>query len=179
MGRAWDRPGPTLGSGAGSGPDADPHSVARAILLRRLAAAPRSRSQLAADLAARDVSSEVAEALLDRFTEVGLIDDTAFASTWVRSRHAAKGLSRQSLRRELRGKGVDDETIATAVEQVGDDDEIAAARALVARRLPATRRLATDVRLRRLVGLLARKGYPGGLALAVVKEALADEDAEV
>jgi regulatory protein len=149
--------------------------MARTILLRRLAAAPRTRAQLAADLAARDVPGVAAERVLDRFTEVGLIDDAAFAATWVRTRHAGRGLSRSALRRELRDKGVDDETVADALSEIDSDDETAAARALVARRLPATRGLPRDARLRRLVGQLARKGYPGGMAMSVVQEALAAE----
>ena len=104
--------GPTPGSPADAGPEPDPESVARTIVLRRLTDAPRSRAELAADLAARNVPVEVSDRVLDRFTEVGLVDDAAFASEWVRSRHATRGLSRSALRRELRGKGVDDETVA-------------------------------------------------------------------
>ena len=167
--------GPTPGSPADLGPEPDPESVARTIVLRRLTAAPRSRAQLADDLAARDVPDEVAERVLDRFTEVGLVDDAAFAATWVRSRHATRGLSRRALSHELRSKGVDDETVAAAVEEIDGDAEEATARALVGRRLAATRGLAPEARLRRLVGQLARKGYPGGLALRVAREALAAE----
>ena len=117
-------------------------------------------------------------AVLDRFTEVGLVDDAAFAEVWVRTRHAGRGLSRSALTRELRAKGVDDETVADAVEAIDDDAEAAAARALVARRLPAMRSLPAEVRMRRLVGQLARKGYSGGLAMRVVREALdADQPA--
>jgi regulatory protein len=167
--------GPTPGSAADDGPEPDPASVARSIVLRKLTAAPRSRAQLAGDLAARDVPDDVATAVLDRFTEVGLVDDAAFAEAWVRTRHAGRGLSRRALRQELRAKGVDDETVADAVEAIDDDAEVAAARALVARRLPGMRGLPPDVRMRRLVGQLARKGYPGGLAIRVVREALAGE----
>ena len=99
--------------------------MARTILLRRLAAAPRTRAQLAADLAAREVPTAVAERVLDRFAEVGLVDDAAFAETWVRTRHAGRGLSRSALRRELRDKGVDDETVAGAVDAIDVDDEAA------------------------------------------------------
>ena len=164
--------GPTPGSAADEGPEPDPAAVARSIVLRKLTAAPRSRAQLAGDLAARDVPDEVATAVLDRYEEVGLVDDAAFAEAWVRTRHAGRGLSRSALRRELRAKGVDDETVAEAVEAVDDEAEAAAARALVDRRLPGMRRLPSEVRLRRLVGQLARKGYSGGLAMRVVREAL-------
>jgi regulatory protein len=169
--------GPTPGSPADLTPDADPESAARGIVLRKLTAAPRSRAQLEADLAAREVPDDVAKRVLDRFTEVGLVDDAAFAESWVRSRHAGRGLSRRALRHELRQKGVDDETAGAAVEEIGPDEESAAAAALVARRLPATRGLAAEVRVRRLAGMLARKGYPGGMSLQVVRDALAAEGA--
>lgn len=171
--------GPTPGSPADTGPDADPESAARGIVLRKLTSAPRTRAQLQADLAARAVPEEVAERVLDRFAEVGLVDDAAFAESWVRSRHAARGLSRRALRHELRQKGVDDETAGAAVADIDPDDEVAAAVALVARRLPSTRRLPTEVRVRRLAGMLARKGYPSGLAMRVVRDALADEGRDV
>lgn len=163
---------------AASGPDADPESVARSIVLRKLTAAPRTRAQLETDLARRDVPEQVVERVLDRFTEVGLVDDAAFADLWVRSRHASRGLSRRALGQELRAKGVDQETVAMAVDQLDDDDELTAARALVARKLPSTRSLAPEARMRRLVGQLARKGYPGGLAVRTVREALATEATE-
>jgi len=166
--------GPTPGSSADEVPDADPASVARSIVLRKLTAAPRSRAQLEEDLRRRDVPDAVAAAVLDRFTEVGLVDDAAFAALWVRSRHASRGLSRRALAHELRHKGIDDETAAAALDEVDGDDEQAAAQLLVAKRLPALRRVDDQVATRRLVGMLARKGYPGGLAAQVVRAALAD-----
>jgi regulatory protein len=170
--------GPTPGSPADDGPEPDPSSVARQILLRKLTAAPRTRAELAADLAARDVPADVAEQALDRFTEVGLIDDAAFADAWVRSRRSTRGLSSRALQRELRGKGVDDETISAAVDAIDPESEVETAAALVARRLPSTRGLDRAARTRRLVGVLARKGYDGGLALRVVRDALAAEGSE-
>jgi regulatory protein len=152
--------------------------VARGIVLRKLTAAPRSRAQLEDDLSARAVPDDVIARVLDRFTEVGLVDDAAFAESWVRSRHAGRGLSRRALGHELRQKGVDDETAAAALEDIGAEDEASAAESLVRRRLPATRGLPVETRLRRLVGMLARKGYPGGLAMQVVRTALADEAAD-
>lgn len=167
--------GPTPGSPAAAGPEPDPESVARSIVLRKLTAAPRSRAQLADDLAARDVPDEVATAVLDRFTEVGLVDDAAFAELWVRTRQATRGLSRRALRQELRAKGVDDETVTEAVDVIDEEAELETARALVARRVRATRGLPTDTRIRRLVGQLTRKGYSGGLAMRVVRDALDTE----
>src|SRR3954470_2536262 len=158
----------------------DPESVARAICLRALTGAPKTRQQLAELLAQRGVSDVVATPVLDRFTEVGLIDDAAFARAWVSSRQAGRGLARRALRAELRAKGVEPDVAAEAVELVDDDDERAAARRLVERRLSGMRRLDRATATRRLIGMLARKGYSGGVAAAVVREALdaTDDGAE-
>jgi regulatory protein len=158
---------------------ADPESVAREICLRQLTMAPRTRAQLADALRRRDVPDDVATAVLSRFTDVGLIDDEAFAQAWVQSRHAGRGLARRALAAELRHRGVADETVKDAVAAVGPEQEEAAARRLVARRLAATRGQDPAKRLRRLVGMLARKGYSSGVAYHVVKEALEAEGADL
>ena len=156
----------------------DPESVARGICLRALTGAPKTRQQLADLLAQRGVPDEAAEAVLDRFTEVGLIDDAAYARAWVSSRQAGRGLARRALSSELRAKGVDPEVAAEAVEVVDDEDERAAAQRLVERRMPSMRRLDRTTATRRLMGMLARKGYNGGLAAAVIREALDIADDE-
>ena len=158
----------------GEQPD-DPEAVARLICLRQLTAAPRTRAQLAETLKRRGVPEEAAEAVLGRFTEVGLIDDAMFASAWVESRHHGRGLGRRALAAELNQRGVDRDDIQAAVAKLSPETELATARALVERRLASTASLPVQVRLRRLVGMLARKGYPAGLAYRVVREAL-DQD---
>jgi regulatory protein len=152
--------------------------VARAICLRLLTLQPRSRAELAAALAKRGVPDDAAGVVLSRFTEVGLIDDRAFAAAWVDSRHAGRGLSRRALAAELRRRGVDGEIVGEAVAVVDAEAEERAARQLVDRRLPSTRRLDQPARVRRLAGMLARKGYPAGLAMQVVREALAADGAD-
>ena len=67
---------------------------------------------------------------------------------------------------------------AEAVEVVDDDDERAAARVLVERRARSMQRLDRATATRRLIGMLARKGYGGGLAAAVVREVLDAAGAE-
>ncbi|MEV6116883.1 recombination regulator RecX [Streptomyces sp. NPDC052109] len=158
----------------------DPAERARAICLRLLTGTPRTRKQLADALRKREIPQEVAEEVLSRFEEVGLIDDSAFADAWVESRHHGRGLARRALAQELRTKGVDSLLIDEAVSQLDSEQEEATARELVARKLGATRGLDRDKRLRRLAGMLARKGYPEGMALRVVRQALEEEgeDAE-
>jgi regulatory protein len=156
----------------------DPESVARGICLRALTGAPKTRQQLADLLDQRGVPGDAAETVLDRFTEVGLIDDAAFARAWVSSRQAGRGLARRALSAELRAKGVEPEVAAEAVGEVDDEDEREAARRLVERRLNAMRRLDRATATRRLMGMLARKGYNGGLAARVIREALDSADSE-
>ncbi len=159
------------------GPAADPESVARTILLNKLTMQARSRHELAQALSDKGVPDDVAARVLDRFEQVGLVNDGAFADSWVRSRQASRGLSRRALAYELRGKGVDAEDIQGALEQIQPDDELVAAQALVAKKLRSTRGLDKTTRTRRLAGMLARKGYPPGLSMQVVREALKDDAA--
>jgi regulatory protein len=159
------------------GPDADPESVARKILLDQLTGRARSRKELSDKLAGKAVPAEIATRLLDRFEEVGLVDDGAFARTWVDQRRSAlgggKGLARRALAQELRRKGIDDETAREVLDEVDPADEEEAARELVRRKLRSLSRVDDQTATRRLVGLLARKGYSGGLALSVVRDELA------
>jgi regulatory protein len=150
--------------------------AARAACLRLLARAPRTRAQLAAALRRRRVPDEIAESVLARFTEVGLIDDAAFARAWVESRYHSRGLARRALAAELRQRGVADGEVRAAVGSLGTQDEVAAARRLVAKRVAASRGRPLQARARQLLGMLARKGYSAGLAAQVVREALEQEE---
>ncbi len=143
------------------------------MCLRLLTLAPRTRAQLAAALRKRGIPDEAAEEVLGRFEDVGLIDDAAFARAWVESRHHSRGLSGRALSAELKQRGVAADEIRAAIDgQLGPDAEISAARHLVDRKLNATRGLPPEQRTRRLAGMLARKGYPAGLAFRVIREAL-------
>ncbi|MER6225389.1 recombination regulator RecX [Streptomyces sp900105755] len=156
-------------------PPADQAERARAICLRLLTGTPRTRKQLADALRKREIPDDVVEEVLSRFEEVGLINDSAFADAWVESRHHGRGLARRALARELRTKGVDSALIDEAVAQLDSEQEEETARELVARRLRSTRGLDRDRRIRRLAGMLARKGYSEGMALRVVRRALEEE----
>ncbi|MEL5956029.1 recombination regulator RecX [Streptomyces sp. CLV115] len=162
-------------SRAEKGEPRDPVEQARNICLRLLTGTPRTRKQLADALRKREIPDEAAEEVLSRFEDVGLIDDAAFADAWVESRHHGRGLARRALVRELRTKGVDSAVIDEAVGQLDSEQEEATARELVARKLRSTRGLDRDKRLRRLAGMLARKGYGEGMALRVVRQALEEE----
>ena len=158
--------------------DADPAAAARAIVLRQLTSSAKSRLQLSRKLAERNIPEEVAEAVLDRFEEVRLVDDAEFAQMWVRSRSQNRKLARGALRRELAEKGIPDEAAAAALAQVSDEAEESAARELVERKLRSVRGLEDpgerDKAVRRLASMLARKGYQPGQAFRIVGEVLDD-----
>jgi len=160
----------------GDGRDADPETVARIVCLRLLAAAPRTKAQLAAALGRRNVPEEAIRVVLDRFADVGLIDDDAYARAWVSSRHRGRGLAGRALRHELRTRGVEADVIEAAVAELDPATEQATARSLVRRRLRQLDGVPREVATRRLAGLLARKGYPAGMAHDVVREELAGRD---
>ena len=165
---------PTPGSPADLQDDADPEQVARTILLRRLSAAPRTRSELRTDLLRRGLAEDVADRVLDRFTEVGLIDDTAYAQLWVDSRQRTRGSARGVLRQELRAKGVSDDDAALALDGIDEDAERSRAVELVQVKVRSMTRLEPDVRKRRLVSMLMRRGYRQGTAVSVVTEVLGE-----
>ena len=174
LSRRTSADGPTPGSSADDVPEAVSVDDAREICLKQLASSPKSRAQLETVLKRRGTDPAVAAEVLDRLEDVRLVDDTAYAESYVTSRRAGT-LSRRALGHELRSKGVAGSVVEEALDTLDPEAEIETARALVARKLPSTRNLPMDARVRRLVGVLARKGYSGGLALRVVREALATE----
>jgi regulatory protein len=167
---------------AGGEPDADPVSMAREICLRLLTDRARTRQELAQALRRKGIPDDAAGTVLERFDEVGLIDDAAFAGQWVRSRHAHRGLARRAIAMELRRKGVADEVAGEALAEVDGESEERRARELVDRKLRSLKVASAEqqtVAGRRLVGMLARKGYGAAVAYRVVREALAEHGADV
>jgi regulatory protein len=146
--------------------------VARAIVLRQLAMAPRSRAQLEKKLRQRGCADDVAEQVLDRMTEVGLIDDEAYAEILVRSKQSGRGLARKALAHELRKQGIDGEVAEGALSQVAPSDERDKAEELVAKKLRTMHGLDATTQARRLAGMLARKGYSGEVAWPVIRDAV-------
>ena len=156
----------------------DPVSVARSIVLQQLTLGPRTRAQLAKKLASRGVPEDAATQVLDRMTDVGLVDDQAYADQWVSSRSSGRGLARRALRHELTHRGVESAVVDEALEQIDDETEYSAASDLVRRKLVHMRGAEGEAQVRRLVSMLARKGYGSGLAYRVVREQMAQSASE-
>jgi regulatory protein len=150
---------------------------AHALCLRLLTARARSRAELIGKMAKHGYPDEVAETVLSRLVSVGLVDDEDFAAQWVRSRHMYSGKGKRALAAELRIKGVDAEVIAAALDGIDAGAERGRAEQLVERKLRREALAEGDDPkvMRRLVGMLARRGYSQTLAVAVVTDALAAE----
>jgi regulatory protein len=148
--------------------------VARTICLRQLDRRARTRAELAETLRRRGVPDEAARTVLDRFTEVVLIDDAALADVAAMGLHRERGLARRAIVARLRQRGVGEAEVRAAIEPIDGDSERAAARTLAEKKLRSLNVSAPAAALRRLVGLLGRKGYPAGLAYEVSRSVLGE-----
>ncbi|RVW03549.1 recombination regulator RecX [Rhodococcus spongiicola] len=153
---------------------------AKDVCLRLLTDRARSRAELEQALARKGYPEAVVGRVLDRLTGAGLVDDAAFAEQWVHSRHTYSGRGRRALATELRRKGIDQQISAEALSHISADDERERAAELVRKKLARTTsddladRNELERLMRRLVGMLARRGYPSSMSFAVVKEELGD-----
>lgn len=146
--------------------------------LRLLGVRARSRSEMRTRLLDKEFAPEEVDRTLSRLTSMGLLDDADFARQWVESRHRNNGRGRIALRNELRTKGVDPAVAESALSLVDDEDERARAEELLARKVGSLSaadigdRAARDRHTRRLVAMLARRGYPANVAFDLVRSAL-------
>ncbi|WP_297081961.1 regulatory protein RecX [uncultured Demequina sp.] len=161
---------PRARSGSATTTPADPAEHAREIALRLLTHSARSSAQLREGLVSRDVDPEVADEVIARYREVGLLDDAALSASIVRTRHRERGRSRRAIEQELRRKGFEAGHIEDALDQISSDDERDAARILAAKRWESLEGLEDQVKVRRVVGMLGRRGYGPSLAYGLVQE---------
>ncbi|HVA60258.1 MAG TPA: regulatory protein RecX [Mycobacteriales bacterium] len=171
LGRAVSADDPADGPGAdgADGSDADPEAVARAICLRLLTAAPRTRAQLATAMRRKGLPEDVSARVLDRFEELHLINDTAYAEAFIENRKN-RGLARRALADQLRQRGVDAAVADEALGEVDPEAEHASALAFAAERFRRFSPLPAQVAVRRLYGMLVRKGYSTAVSSRVIRE---------
>lgn len=159
-------------------PPEERYKKAKEICFDLLAVRARTQEELRQALRRKGFDEETSETLLGKLDRAGLVDDAEFAELWVKSRHTTQGLSRTALMAELRRKGVDDEIAAQAAGEVDRESEEQMARELVRKRLGSLGNVDEQTALRRLLGFLARKGYPQGLAYTVIRDELREYGAE-
>jgi regulatory protein len=148
------------------------------LCLRLLTVRARTRTELAGQLAKRGYPDDVSTRVLDRLADVGLVDDVDFAEQWVHSRRVNAGKGKRALAAELRTKGVDNDVITSVLGGINPDAERDRAEELVRKKLRRENLSdqAADARVtRRLVGMLARRGFAQSMAYDVVSVELAGE----
>lgn len=170
---------PTDGEGAvGDEPpdegDAFGDATQRAYAI--LAQRDHSREELRSKLVDRGCEPHTVERLLSSLERAGLLDDARFAERFVRSQRESRGKSHSAIARALRDKGVSDDDARAAVGLLGDDFPFALAAAR--KKAAGTRGLARDVRLRRTLGVLGRRGFGGSVARRAAEQALEEDDGE-
>lgn len=149
---------------------ADPYSIANTIALNALVARAKSKGELLAHLKKRGVEDDVAHATIFRLTEKGLINDAEFAKAWTQSRHTSKKLSKRIIGTELRTRGVDQQSIDEALDEIDDESEYRTAFSLAMRKYSTMSRLEPEVQVRRIQSLLQRKGFPFSIITRVIRE---------
>ncbi|MGC7196906.1 recombination regulator RecX [Mycobacteroides abscessus] len=144
--------------------------------LRLLTSRARTRAELTERLARRGYPDDVSERIMDRLATAGLVNDADFATQWVQSRHTYSGKGKRALAAELRTKGVSAENAAAALAQIDGEAERSRAAELVTKKLRSENLDDGGIKAaRRLVAMLARRGYGQSMAYDVVKNALASE----
>jgi regulatory protein len=144
---------------------------ARNIVLKMLERGPKSSSELASALEQHEIPAEIANHVIARFSEVQLIDDAAYAQQVVDASRRTKGLARSAVKRKLADKGLDSQIIDQVASEISDEDELAVAIDVAVKRLGQLAKLAPEVRNRRLIGFLQRRGFGSGVVFAAIREA--------
>lgn len=157
--------------------ETDPYTRAKTIVYNQLAYSAKTRGQLRKKLQAEGFDAELIEPLLDKFEAAKLIDDAEYAQTFVAQKSRTKKLSRAALRRELAERGVRGEEAENALAQRTDEQECEDAAELVRKKLrpgmDLSDRAEKDRVTRRLLGMLARRGYSSSVSMSVIREELA------
>jgi len=150
--------------------EADPYSIANTIALNALVARAKSKGELLAHLKKRGVEDDVANATVFRLQEKGLINDSEFAKAWTQSRHTSKKLSKRIIASELRTRGVDQQSIDEALDEIDDESEYRTAFSLAMRKYSTMSRLEPEIQIRRIQSLLQRKGFSFSTISRVIRE---------
>lgn len=157
--------------------ETDPYTRAKTIVYNQLAYSAKTRGQLRKKLQAEGFDAELIEPLLDKFEAAKLIDDAEYAQTFVAQKSRTKKLSRAALRRELAERGVRGEEAENALAQRTDEQEREDAAELVRKKLrpgmDLSDRAEKDKVTRRLLGMLARRGYSSSVSMSVIRDELA------
>ncbi|MDU3550272.1 MAG: regulatory protein RecX [Actinomyces sp.] len=152
--------------------------AAREVALRQLDVRARSRSELETAITSRGFSSEVADSVIERLTQLGLVDDLAFARTFSRGRFEAGGKTGSALRVDLHRKGISPEIIDTVLSEIGVDEQFERALNLAQKKMRSMPNCDDQVARRRIFSMLGRKGYSPQVCIRVLDAIVEGRDDE-
>lgn len=139
--------------------------------LRLLAVRLRSRREISDRLRRKGYPADVVATVITRLEGEGFLDDMRFSRAWVTGRLAVRPSGAVRLRRELQQKGVPPDIIEQVLQTaLSDSDERASAVALAQARARRYRSEPRDVAVRRLTGVLQRRGFSAGAIAAALRE---------
>jgi len=160
-------------------PAPDPDEERRAAeqaALRILGGAAQSEAALRRRLERRGFSAEASHAAASAAVRLGYVDDAALAESIVGRRRTRRGSAR--IAAELRSRGLDDDTVHTALASVSPEEQREAALHEARRRLrgdlpadPAERRRL----LGRVGAALSRQGFSGDVVAHALRAAASDD----
>lgn len=154
-------------------PDFDAsYAKAKKTAMNMLAMRDHSSGELREKLIKRDFLPAAVDELIDKLQKSRLLNDEEFAHRYVRAHRERRKLSRSVLKRELSKKGIAPDLIAEAVDEVDGEEDLA--REVAEKKAASTRRLDYEVRERRILGMLARRGFSSSICIKVTREVLAE-----
>ncbi|MDO5728880.1 MAG: regulatory protein RecX [Actinomycetaceae bacterium] len=153
-------------------------AAAKDVALRFLDRQDRSVGQCRDKLRERGFAEDAIEQALGRLVEIDVLNDERYARMLVRTRHRERGLVGRALIEQLRQKKIPSEIIERAMTEVDDESGETIARDLVRRRLRSIGDVSREKQFRRLVSMLARKGYPPSVSIGIVTSVLEEEQVD-
>ena len=153
--------------------DAKERALQQALLF--LSYRARSESEIRKNLQKHEIPEPVIEETLQRLRREGLANDEQFAQAWVENRSTFRPRSRRMMAMELRQKGIDDESMQPALQDI--DDEALAYQA-AQKRAPRFARLEWNEFRKKLSGFLARRGFSYSVISPVVTQIWSELRAE-
>ena len=143
----------------------------RKALLKLLERSSKSSGQLRTLLLEKEFPVQLVDQMIDRFIEVGLIDDLSLAKDFTEVAVTRKSKAKSVIARELRAKHFPQEAIDAAISEIDSESELEAAKKLAETRFRQLLKLEPEVRTRRLSSYLMRKGYSSSVVWAAVRHA--------
>ena len=141
----------------------------RTSLLKLLERGGKSKAALRDALVAKEYQPELIDQLLQRFVEVGLIDDFTLAKDIALDLANRKSKSKKLIAIELKQKGFETDAIQAALAELDQDRELEQARELAVSKMQRMLSMEVSVRERRVAGFLSRKGYSGSIVWDAVR----------